>query len=87
MASGSSKFIGSVMTYPHEVVRARMQDDRTIMSNRATGLWGTIHSIVSKEGPTALYTGFGVNVIRVVPSCVATFLTYEMLNRKLQGWV
>ncbi|CAM9435824.1 unnamed protein product [Discosporangium mesarthrocarpum] len=85
LASGTAKIVSSVMTYPHEVVRARMQDERSCLKVQGNGLWRTICDIWQREGPLALYSGFGVNLVRVIPSCVATFFTYEMLSRGLNS--
>jgi Mitochondrial carrier protein len=46
-----------------------------------TSLRALAGSIIAKEGHAALWIGFRVNMVRVVPSCVATFVSYELLAR------
>jgi Mitochondrial carrier protein len=36
---------------------------------------------VAAEGAGALWSGFRVNLVRVLPSCVATFVSYELIAR------
>ena len=41
----------------------------------------TIGRIVKSEGIGGLYTGIHVSLLRVVPNCCVTFLTYELILR------
>jgi solute carrier family 25 folate transporter 32 len=76
LSSGLSKMCASLLTYPHEVVRSRMMDART-----SETLKETLHRIYAHEGMRGFYSGLHISLLRVVPNCCITFLTYELLLR------
>ncbi|EFI27223.1 mitochondrial NAD+ transporter [Coprinopsis cinerea okayama7 len=89
-----SKMTASIATYPHEVIRTRLQtqkrpiaDDMSSdgMIKRYTrgGVIYTVKKVVRKEGWRALYKGLSVNLLRTVPNSAVTMLTYELLMRHL----
>lgn len=45
------------------------------------GIISTLRRVTANEGYMALYTGVHVSLLRVVPNCCVTFMTYEMLLR------
>lgn len=59
------------------------QDERNEMHRPKKTLFGTARTIVLHEGYQGLYRGFSMNMVRAIPSCSATFLTYELLTVKL----
>lgn len=73
----------SVATYPHEVVRTRLQTmriSREVFENGgtsrpSTGIIRTTKDIIHNEGWRGLYRGLSVNLTRTVPNSAITMLT------------
>ena len=73
--SGSSKILAGSLTYPYQVIRARLQTyDADKSYKSATDV---VVQVWKQEGISGFYKGLGLNLLRVVPSSCVTFLVYE----------
>ena len=76
-----AKLVASLITYPHEVLRSRLQDNR----DKCGGILKTIKKIVRDEGVLNLWSGYRVNLVRIFPATISTFVAYEYINKILAG--
>ena len=80
--SAVAKMTASLATYPHEVVRTRLQTQRRLLlqpgaPRKRSGIVRTTAKILHFEGWRGLYKGLSVNLIRTVPNSAVTMLTCE----------
>jgi len=70
-----SKITATVVTYPYQVVRARIQNQHSTYSS----IWNCIEVTWRYERLRGFYKGLNANLVKVVPATMITFVTYETL--------
>ena len=73
--SALSKVFAGTVTYPYQVVRARLQNYNAHKLYK--GARDVMVQVWRQEGLKGFYKGLGPNLLRIVPSSCVTFLVYE----------
>lgn len=81
-ASTISKVIASSVTYPHEILRTKMQMQKNADSH-SFSLRNWIRTIYSKEGLGGFYAGYLTNLARTLPASAVTLVSFEYFKTYL----
>lgn len=81
-AAGAAKFMASLITYPHEVVRTRLRQGPSEGGRpKYTGLVQCFRRVIAEEGISALYGGLTPHLLRTVPNSIIMFGTWDLIVR------
>eukprot|EP00951_Prasinocladus_malaysianus_P048549 scaffold659815_cov47-Prasinocladus_malaysianus.AAC.1 len=79
----ASKLAASLVTYPQQVIRSRIQQRSSKYAVQYRNGCSTLRITLKREGIMGLYKGLIPNVLRVMPSSAITFVVYENVIRTL----
>lgn len=85
ISSWVPKICASAVSYPHELIRARMYTHDAAQDKRFYGFRGLIKYTFATEGLKGFYGGFFTNLFRILPSTFVTLYTYEKVRYFLEN--
>ena len=83
LMGATSKVIATLITYPFQVTKTRMQRERTPGHEGYQRTLSSIKRISKFEGLRGFYKGLTANLVRVVPSSALIFAVYEETKYRL----
>eukprot|EP00889_Picochlorum_renovo_P001055 jgi/Picre1/28085/NNA_001044.t1 len=86
MRGAFSKAAATIVTYPSQVMRARLQQRMDTRDLKYTSLVNTFLLTTQREGIKGLYKGLVPNLLRVMPQSGVTFAVYEAVLQALDHY-
>lgn len=80
-----SKAAATLVTYPYQVMRSRLQQRMDIRDLKYSGFVSTVRLTLEREGMKGLYKGLAPNLVRVMPQSAVTFLVYEAVMHMIES--
>ncbi len=75
--AAGSKLFAAIVTYPYQVVRARLQEQNSSYE----GAMECVTQTVKHEGMKGLYKGITPYLIHVMPNICLVFIIYEKMSK------
>lgn len=73
--------IGATAVYPIDLVKTRLQNQRTLLGKRGMSMWGCFTSVLRYEGPLGLYKGLVPQLVGQVPEkAIRLFIVDRVRN-------
>ncbi len=79
-----SKILASLCTYPHEVIRNNLQNERKY-EQKQMSFTKLVQEIYKERGLKGFYSGFQINLMRILPNTAIMFVAYEYLSKLLNN--
>ncbi|XP_071722512.1 calcium-dependent mitochondrial ATP-magnesium/phosphate carrier protein 2-like [Rutidosis leptorrhynchoides] len=75
--------LGATCVYPLQVIRTRLQAQRTNSTDAYKGMSDVFRRTFQREGYRGFYKGLLPNLLKVVPAASITYMVYEKMKKSL----
>ncbi|KAL6058504.1 mitochondrial aspartate-glutamate transporter agc1, variant 2 [Balamuthia mandrillaris] len=77
--------IGATFVYPVDLVKTRLQNQRTVSGQPRLGAWACFRQVLNKEGPLGLYKGLLPQLMGQVPEKAIRLFLVDQVRRLSPG--